>query len=91
MDSFEGSSGKNEFIENMKKRTKLYVIRSTKLFQSLPKQMRRVYLVNSFYVQHLRLPPTIVQFAGQEVEPSFSLNSALQLKKLMNRCFGLRY
>ena len=37
MDSFEGSSGKNEFIENMKKRTKLYVIRSTKLFQSLPK------------------------------------------------------
>ena len=37
MDNFEGSSGKNEFIENMKKRTKLYVIRSTKLFQSLPK------------------------------------------------------
>ena len=37
MDNFEGGSGKNEFIENMKKRTKLYVIRSTKLFQSLPK------------------------------------------------------
>lgn len=31
------SEAKSEFIESFKKRTKLYVVRSTKLFQSLPK------------------------------------------------------